>query len=175
MPNAEPILDLGQAIIRLGAATIVGGAIGLNRELHDKPAGVRTHALVSLGAALATYISIEVTTEGQIADIGAVTRVIQGVLTGIGFLGAGVIFREDSGKRVKGLTTAASIWVVACLGMACGAGRMRTAIVAFAITIAVLVFGGPIEQRLHHLLRPEEDDHDETRKAPPATPEPPNP
>jgi putative Mg2+ transporter-C (MgtC) family protein len=83
-----------------------------------------------------------------------VTRVIQGVLTGIGFIGAGVIFREDGngGKPVKGLTTAASIWLVACLGMACGAGRWSSVAVGFAITLAVLIYGGPLEKALHRLL-----------------------
>jgi putative Mg2+ transporter-C (MgtC) family protein len=168
----DPVSDFGTAIIRLTAATLVGGAIGLNRELHDKPAGVRTHALVGLGAALATFISIEVTSEGTIADMGAVTRVIQGVLTGIGFLGAGVIFRDTGGKRVKGLTTAATIWVVACLGMACGAGRMRTVLVAVIITIGVLVLGGPIEQTLHRLILPKNDNASDTPDEPSSSPKP---
>jgi putative Mg2+ transporter-C (MgtC) family protein len=157
MVDGEPLGDVGVALLRLGMATAIGGMLGLNRELHDKPAGLRTHALVALGAALATYISIEVTTEGKITDMSAVTRVIQGVLTGIGFIGAGVIFREETGKRVRGLTTAALIWVVACLGIACGAGRWRSALVAFGITLAVLLFGGPLEKALHALLRPRED------------------
>jgi len=106
------------------------------------------------GAALATYLSIEVTTSGKIADMGAVTRVIQGVLTGIGFIGAGVIFRDAGGKKVTGLTTSAEIWVVACLGMACGAGRWRSALVAFGITLAVLLFGGPFEKAVHRRFRP---------------------
>jgi putative Mg2+ transporter-C (MgtC) family protein len=161
MNGFEPIQDVGVAVLRLGMATIIGGTLGLNRQLHDKPAGLRTHALVSLGAALATYISLEVTTTGKVVDVGAFTRVIQGVLTGIGFIGAGVIFREaDPGasKKVKGLTTAASIWVVACLGMACGAGRWRSALIAFGITLLVLVSGGPIEQAVHRRLRPEPND-----------------
>jgi putative Mg2+ transporter-C (MgtC) family protein len=157
MVDSEPLGDLGVALIRLGMATVIGGILGLNRELHDKPAGMRTHALVALGAALATFISIEVTAAGKITDMGSVTRVIQGGLTGIGFIGAGVIYREESGKRVRGLTTAALIWVVACLGMACGAGRWRSALVAFGITLAVLIFGGPLEKALHGLLRPRED------------------
>lgn len=109
MPYVEPLTDFGVMLLRLGLATALGGTLGLNRELHDKPAGLRTHALVALGAALATYLSIEVTASGKVAEMGAVTRVIQGVLTGIGFLGAGVIFRDDGGRKVKGLTTAAEI------------------------------------------------------------------
>jgi len=157
MSEIESLSGIGVALVRLGTAALIGGTLGLNRELHDKPAGLRTHALVGLGAALATFISIEVTAGGSISDMSAVTRVIQGVLTGVGFLGAGVIIREESGRKVKGLTTSASIWVVACLGMACGAGRWRSALVAFGITLAVLVFGGPIEKSLHRLLRPQDD------------------
>src|ERR1700730_8883252 len=128
MGDVEPLKDVGEVLLRLSRAAPSGGTLGLNRELHTKPAGLRTHALVALGSALATYLSIEVTTSGKIADMGAVTRVIQGVLTGIGFIGAGVIFRDAGGKEVKGLTTAAEIWVVACLGMACGAGRWGSAL-----------------------------------------------
>jgi putative Mg2+ transporter-C (MgtC) family protein len=155
----ESISEVGDALVRLGLATVIGGAIGLNRDLHHKSAGLRTHALVALGSALATYISIEVTASGKIADLGAVTRVIQGVLTGIGFLGAGVIFREDrgEGKTVKGLTTAASIWLVACLGMACGAARWSSVAVGSGITLAVLIYGGPLERTLHRLLYPDDD------------------
>jgi putative Mg2+ transporter-C (MgtC) family protein len=157
MNDVEHLKDVGEVLLRLGGAAFIGGALGLNRELHDKPAGLRTHAMVALGAALATYLSIEVTTSGKIADIGAVTRVFQGVLTGIGFIGAGVIFRDAGGTKVKGLTTSAEIWVVACLGMACGAGRWRSALVGFGITLAVLLFGGPFEKAVHRRFRPPND------------------
>jgi putative Mg2+ transporter-C (MgtC) family protein len=154
MNDVEPLHGVGEVLLRLGAAAAIGGALGLNRDLQDKPAGLRTHAMVALGAALATYLSIEVTKSGQVADMGAVTRVIQGVLTGIGFIGAGVIFRDNVGKKVTGLTTSAEIWVVACLGMACGAGRWRSALAGFGITLVVLVFGGPFEKAVRRLLRP---------------------
>ena len=153
MGDVGPVLDFGVVLARLGAAAAIGGIIGLNREIHDKPAGLRTLSLVGLGAALATLLSIEVTTAGKVADMGAVTRVIQGVLTGIGFLGAGVIFRGSDDKKVTGLTTAATIWVVACLGMACGAGRWRSAIAATSIAMAILVIGGPFEKRADAVLR----------------------
>jgi putative Mg2+ transporter-C (MgtC) family protein len=156
MGDIEPLAEVGAVLIRLGLATVIGGAIGLDRELRHKPAGLRTQALVALGAALATYISIEVSASGKIADLGAVTRVMQGVLTGVGFLGAGVIIREEGGKTVRGLTTAASIWVVACLGMACGAGRWPTVAVASGLTLAVLVFGIPIELAIHRRLFPQD-------------------
>ena len=95
----------GEIAVRLGAALILGSALGLNRELHGKPAGLRTHALVSLGAAVATVISLGFPGESKSIDPNAIGRVLQGILTGIGFLGAGVIFRQDVGKPVKGLTS----------------------------------------------------------------------
>ncbi|MDB5351027.1 MAG: MgtC/SapB transporter [Planctomycetota bacterium] len=153
MIDAQPIVDFGTPLVRLGAAALIGGAVGLNREFHDKPAGLRTHAMVCLGAALASYLSIEVTASGQIADMSAFTRVIQGILTGIGFLGAGVIFREESGKHVQGLTTAATIWVVACLGVGCGAGRWHSVSVAVGLAFVVLVLGGPVERTAERLRK----------------------
>src|SRR5947209_6963830 len=99
------MIDYGEIIIRLGAATLVGGAIGLNRELRGKPTGIRTLAFVGLGAALAIMASLDLAT-GQVApDANAASRVIQGVLAGIGFLGAGVIVR-NVGNHIQGLTTA---------------------------------------------------------------------
>lgn len=154
MSDIEPLAEFGRVLARLGSAAVIGGIIGLNREMHGKPAGLRTLALVSLGSALATHLSIEVTLSSKTAtDLGAVTRVIQGVLTGIGFLGAGVIFRSSDGANVTGLTTAATIWVVACLGMACGAGRWPLVLGATLITLLILTVGGPFEKRADELLR----------------------
>lgn len=155
MSDIEPLTEFGMVLARLGSAAVIGGIIGLNREMHGKPAGLRTLALVSLGSALATHLSIEVTLSSKVAaaDLGAVTRVIQGILTGIGFLGAGVIFRGSDGAQVTGLTTAATIWVVSCLGMACGAGRWQLVIAASVITLLILTIGGPFEKRADALLR----------------------
>src|SRR5690349_17079767 len=107
--------DMGTIALRLGLAVVVGGLIGLNRDLHRKPAGVRTHALVSLGTAL---MVIAILPPGSTLDqrVDALSRVIQGVLTGIGFLGAGVILHDAGNGRVRGLTTAATIWVTALIG-----------------------------------------------------------
>src|SRR4051812_45282219 len=98
-------------VIRLSAATLIGGGIGLNRDLHHKPTGLRTLALVALGSALAVL---------AVADYpqADVSRVIQGVITGVGFIGAGVILHRPTQKRVHGLTTAAAIWVTAAYGRA---------------------------------------------------------
>jgi putative Mg2+ transporter-C (MgtC) family protein len=139
MPN----LDTVDVAARLVVAVIAGAVLGINRDLHRKPAGLRTHALVSLGSA--TSVVVVLSTLG--ADASALSRVIQGLVTGVGFIGAGVILhRQGSEYRVAGLTTAASIWVAAALGLACGSGLWFAALLALALTLAVLAFGGPIEQ-----------------------------
>jgi putative Mg2+ transporter-C (MgtC) family protein len=127
--------------LRLALAVLVGGILGLNRDLHRKPAGVRTHALVSLGSAVVTMLIFETTQHAP----DALSRVMQGLLTGVGFLGAGVIIHHDMEHRVEGLTTAASVWIVAILGMACGAGQGGIVLMGVLLTLAVLIFGGPIE------------------------------
>jgi putative Mg2+ transporter-C (MgtC) family protein len=132
------------AALRLGSAVAIGGLVGLDRGLRQKPAGLRTHALVALGAALMTYTGLELAP----SDPSASTRVLQGVIAGVGFLGGGVILRDAQDQRVRGLTTAASIWIVAGLGMACGAGHWRTGVLASAFTLLVLVLGHRIEQIL---------------------------
>ncbi|HEY3567625.1 MAG TPA: MgtC/SapB family protein [Thermoanaerobaculia bacterium] len=147
MTSGEFLIGPWPIFLRLIVATFIGTALGLNREIHGKPAGMRTHALVALGASLITVISLELTVrDGQI-DGGAVLRTIQGIMAGIGFLGGGVILRDDSHQSVHGLTTAASVWVVASLGIACGAGQWLTALMALALTLTVLVFLGRIEKR----------------------------
>src|SRR5690242_14292326 len=100
-------LDATAIAIRLGCAVLAGAVIGLDRELRRKPAGLRTHALVSLGAAI-TLIATVAASHGA---PDAMSRAIQGIITGIGFLGAGVIMQHAAEHRVEGLTTAASIWV----------------------------------------------------------------
>ena len=118
---AYNIPGIQEIILRLGFATVVGGTIGLNRDLHGKPAGLRTHALVTLGAALLALTSLQISTTlgGSVSD--SLSRVIQGIVTGIGFLGAGVIIWNQAG-HVHGLTTAATIWMAASLGVVCGVG-----------------------------------------------------
>ena len=136
--------DTLDAALRLGSAVAIGGLVGIDRGLRQKPAGLRTHALVSLGAALMTYTGIELAP----TDPSAVTRVLQGVIAGVGFLGGGVILRDAQDQRVRGLTTAASIWIVAGLGMACGAGHWRTGLLGSAFTLLVLMGGHHVEQLL---------------------------
>jgi putative Mg2+ transporter-C (MgtC) family protein len=120
-----------QAIVRLALAAALGGAIGLEREYRHKPAGLRTNMLISLGSALFSILSVELG-----AGAGSPDRIAAQVVTGIGFLGAGAILR--SGENVHGLTTAATIWVNAAIGMAAGLGSYIIATVGAAITLVVL-------------------------------------
>src|SRR2546422_3615804 len=107
--NPMDEISLLEMTLRLLIAVLVGGVLGLNRVLHGKPTGFRTLALVSLGSSMATMAILNGHASASEADPNPLSRVVQGVLTGIGFLGAGVILR-DSGGHVKGLTTAATIW-----------------------------------------------------------------
>jgi putative Mg2+ transporter-C (MgtC) family protein len=113
------MLDILDVVLRLGAAASFGAAIGLNRDLHGKPTGARTLGLVALGAAVVTLSAVDAVGQAG-ADKGDLSRIMQGILTGIGFLGAGVIIHEDTGRLVRGLTTAACVWVTACIGICAG-------------------------------------------------------
>jgi putative Mg2+ transporter-C (MgtC) family protein len=137
-------LPFPEIFLRLGVAALVGGALGFDRELHHKPAGLRTLAMVSLGAAMAA-LSSAVFFDSQ---PDAVSRVSQGVLTGIGFIGAGVIMRVEPAGAVIGLTTAAAIWVVAGLGYASGLGEWRLALAGAVVALVVLIVGAKIEEMI---------------------------
>jgi putative Mg2+ transporter-C (MgtC) family protein len=143
------MIDWPDAVIRLSAATILGGAIGLNREVHGKPTGVRTMGIVALGSALVVLVS-----QHPASDPASASRAVQGVITGIGFLGAGVILRNPAGKRVRGLTTAAAIWLTACIGVACGLGAWPLVATSAVLAALLLAFGKPLERAIgardHH-------------------------
>lgn len=138
--------------LRLGAALLAGGILGLNRELHGKPAGFRTHALVSLGAAVATIAALRSADGSLAADVNAAGRVAQGILTGVGFLGAGVILRDPAG-HVTGLTTAATIWICAALGLVAGLGHWDLLAVSVGLTALALLFGHPLERLMQRLFK----------------------
>ena len=128
--------DAGQVtriVLRLVIAAILGGVLGYERERQGKAAGVRTHMLVALGAALFVLVPQQAGVSG--ADM---TRVIQGVVAGIGFLGAGSIIKGNDEDNVKGLTTAAGIWLTAAIGIACGIGREATAVLSALLALAIL-------------------------------------
>jgi putative Mg2+ transporter-C (MgtC) family protein len=134
-----------EIIGRLVLATLLGAAVGANRERLRKPAGLRTHALVSLGAALFTIAGLLLAKD----DPAATSRVLQGIAAGIGFIGAGVIMRRPDAQDVQGLTTAAAIWVVAAFGVGVGVGLWQTSLAALALTLVVLGLGERVDRRLH--------------------------
>ncbi len=138
--------------LRLGLAALLGGILGINRELAFKPAGMRTHALVSLGAALATITGLALMLPPG-NDPGATGRIIQGIVAGIGFIGSGVILHRRDNHTVEGLTTAASIWVIAATGVAVGAGLWRASVTVVIISLLLLVIGSPIDRLVHRLSR----------------------
>ena len=134
--------------IRLGLALIVGAILGLNRWLHHKSAGIRTHALVSIGSATAVLL-ISDFVQG---DAQSVSRVLQGLITGLGFLGAGVIIREQHSRKIMGLTTAASIWSCALIGASFGAGQFIVGGISLGAILLILVLGGPMERLVSRIL-----------------------
>jgi putative Mg2+ transporter-C (MgtC) family protein len=144
MPLVDPILneltgflptaaEAARVLIRLVAAVLAGAVIGLQRERAGKAAGLRTHMLVCMGTALFVIASAE-------ADLGpdALSRVIQGIVTGIGFLGAGAIMKQEATREIRGLTTAAGIWMTAAIGVSIGLGRLGTAMLGVLLAWIVL-------------------------------------
>ncbi len=127
--------DAGQVariVLRLTLAALLGGLLGVEREQKGKAAGVRTHMLVAMGSALFVLLP-----EQAGMDSGDISRVVQGLVAGIGFLGAGTIIKGNDEEKVKGLTTAAGIWLTAAIGMACGMGREATALVSTLLTLSI--------------------------------------
>lgn len=149
-----PPIDVGLQVtlaVRMLLAAVLGGAIGIEREIHDHPAGTRTHLLVSLGSAAFTALSIYGFVDlGDDAARGSVdpSRVAAQIVTGIGFLGAGAIIKY--GTSVRGLTTAASLWVTAAVGMAAGTGHWILAIVTTGIVVFSL---GPLPIMVRRFVR----------------------
>ena len=138
------ITDLGDATrvsSRLLIASLLGGLLGYERELKRKAAGLRTHMLVALGAALFVLVPVQVGMSPE--DI---SRVIQGLITGIGFLGAGTILKGNSAEDVKGLTTAAGIWLTAAIGVAVGLGHEATAVLSTLLALAIFVLMPRLER-----------------------------
>src|SRR6185503_14199862 len=134
--------QLTRVIIRLLAATILGGIIGLQRQRTQKPAGLRTHMLVCLGtAAIVVSCSIGMSQEG-------LSRVVQGILTGIGFIGAGTILKLSQEHEIKGLTTAASVWMTAAISLTVGLGNLGVGLMVTLLTLLILALD-KIEARWH--------------------------
>lgn len=131
--DATDVEQITRILVRLLLAAVLGGVLGYEREHQGKAAGVRTHMLVAMGAAL--FVLVPGLAGMNIADM---SRVIQGVVAGIGFLGAGAIIKRQSEEDVQGLTTAAGVWMTAAIGIACGLGRESTAVISAVLALAVL-------------------------------------
>ena len=130
-----------EVFLRLGAAVLAGALIGFDREVRNKPAGLRTMALVALGSAVFALAG------ASSGGADAASRVIQGVITGVGFLGAGSIIRGQTEQSVRGLTTAASIWLAAAVGVACGLALWPLVLIACCLGLLILVLE-PIDRWL---------------------------
>ncbi|KND57511.1 Mg(2+) transport ATPase protein C [Candidatus Paraburkholderia schumanniana] len=141
-----PYPVLADAVLRMLSAILIGCVIGIDRDLHGKPTGMKTLGLVSLGACIATMCAQGFSmTLSSDADV---SRAVQGIVTGVGFLGAGVILQNPRENRVRRLTTAASIWVTAAVGIVCGLGVWSVALIAMILMIALLTLGCVVEKRL---------------------------
>ena len=131
--DATDVEQITRILMRLLLAAVLGGVLGYEREHEGKAAGIRTHMLVAMGAAL--FVLVPQQGGMLVADL---SRVIQGIVTGIGFLGAGAIIKHRSEEEVQGLTTAAGVWMTAAIGIACGLGRESTALLSTLLALIVL-------------------------------------
>lgn len=143
------MIDYSSVATRLVIALLFGCLIGIERNLHGKPTGMKTLGLVALGAALVTMASMQFSVVSGEYGRDALSRAVQGVITGVGFLGAGVIVFNRETSKVKGLTTAASIWITAGIGIVCGTGEWRVAGMAFILVMLLFLVGHPVERMLH--------------------------
>jgi putative Mg2+ transporter-C (MgtC) family protein len=150
--SVVPTLDWPHELLRISVADGLGGAVGLERELREREAGLRTHLVVCVGAALFTLVSAYGFHDFLVSGGSLVrtdpTRIAAQIVSGIGFLGAGAIIRQ--GLSVRGLTTAATLWLVAAIGMACGAGYYVPAIISTAVALVTL---GPLRIVAFRIVR----------------------
>lgn len=145
-------------IFRLVISAVLGGILGIDREMHRKPAGIRVLALVCTGSCAIVTASVIAVSGSGMHPSAAVLPAIQGVLSGIGFLGAGVIMRAQGKDEVHGMTTAASIWVAAILGLICGLGLVSLALSAFVMAWFILIGGRWIESQVLRYAPPHDID-----------------
>lgn len=134
--------QLAHVIIRLIAAMLLGAVVGIQRERAGKPAGVRTHILVTLGTAV---FVLACSGAGMSSD--GLSRVVQGIVTGIGFIGAGSILKLSEERDIQGLTTAAGVWMTAAIGVAVGLGSLGVALMSTFLAVIVLALAGVIDSR----------------------------
>ena len=133
---------LGIVLIRVIAAVLLGAILGIEREKAGKPAGLRTHMIVCLGTAVVVLACWEVN-----MGLDGLSRVIQGIVTGIGFIGAGTILKLNEQREIQGLTTAAGLWMTAAIGVAVGLGALGLAVIGTVVTLLVLVLEQVVNSR----------------------------
>ena len=141
LPDSRQLVHV---IIRLIAATLLGAVIGIQRERVGKPAGLRTHILVTLGTCVFVLAG-----SGYGMNSDGLSRVIQGIVTGIGFIGAGSILKLNEERDIQGLTTAAGVWMAAAIGVAVGLGALGLGILGTILTLIILTMVGKIEFRIN--------------------------
>ena len=129
-------------LLRVFAAVLLGAVVGIERERAGKPAGLRTHMLVSLGTAV-----VVIACQDTGMSLDGLSRVIQGIVTGIGFIGAGTILKLNEQREIKGLTTAAGLWMTAAIGVATGLGILGVALIGTLVTVLILVLEHFIDTR----------------------------
>ena len=129
-------------LLRVFAAVLLGAVVGLERERAGKPAGLRTHMLVSLGTAV-----VVIACQDSTMSLDGLSRVIQGIVTGIGFIGAGTILKLNEQREIQGLTTAAGLWMTAAIGVAVGLGILGVAVIGTLVTVLILVLEHFIDSR----------------------------
>ena len=139
--DLDDVEQVTQLVVRLLIAATLGGLLGLQRERHGKAAGVRTYMLVAASSALVVLVPLQMGMEEE-----GLSRVLQGLLAGIGFLCAGAILKLERQEQVHGLTTAAGVWMTAAIGVAAGLGREMTACVSALLVLAILALEGPLRR-----------------------------
>jgi putative Mg2+ transporter-C (MgtC) family protein len=145
LPDSRQLM---RVIIRLIASALLGAVVGYQRERVGKPAGLRTHILVCLGTSV---FVLACAGTGMSSD--GLSRVIQGIITGIGFIGAGSILKLNEERDIQGLTTSAGIWMTAAIGVAVGLGSLGVALLSTLLALIVLALAGPLEHRIDHKRR----------------------
>src|SRR3989441_6287888 len=148
--------QLAHVIIRLVAATLLGGIVGIQRETTHKPAGLRTHVLVSLATA-----AFVISCSGAGMSLDGLSRVIQGIVTGIGFIGAGSILKLGEQHEIRGLTTAASVWMTAAIGVTVGRGNLGIGLMITILALIILAL-----EKLGHQLEKKQTERVDEPKSP---------
>jgi putative Mg2+ transporter-C (MgtC) family protein len=134
---------LAVVLIRVIAATVLGAIVGIERERAGKPAGLRTHMLVSLGTAVFVLACADAN-----MSLDGLSRVIQGIITGIGFVGAGAILKLNEQRKIQGLTTAAGLWMTAAIGVTCGLGGLGLAVIGTMVALLILALEHVVDSRI---------------------------